>query len=691
MNNYQYRPLNAQQGEIRLFELLPGNFEDAISIAIFITPFVGPEIVRLHSGYLEDIQSTLPKEWRAHENLEGDIFFMHRDGHTSYIHPTTRGRDFCMLREPREDVLDPEYEALSYVWGECETQHTVKVVEDASIHDSGAYSTLAVGPNLFECLKYMRRASRSRILWVDAICINQSDSAEKSDQVRRMGDLYRCAQRVVVWLGAASYHSTRGLRMLSEAGDKLEATVQQRFMCAPGHKEYRPPVPITNDPQTSEALIDIVRRPWWTRLWVVQEILLSTRASAMVQCGEETASWRRLRRGLIAFGTSKIPPNMNSIYAEKLDDCVALAMSTTNEHPLSLLDNTRHTMCSDPIDRVFGLLGLLPSIIKTKLQVSYNKTARQVWRDLCIAMIEESKSLDILTMSGLSWMSQFPHGKGFLVHRHGHSWGHAVTDASYPEPDLLKATGVDFDTIVAMESPERDSLKRVWLVGKRPDDKYPDGGSYLEACAWTMARGAITEERPTLSNAIELASLSESLRKLVCDKSDMNDIPKTARELLAFTSHRTIFRTSKGYIGLCHAEPLIGDKICAFLGSHFPFILRPGSGGRHLFIGTAYVHGLMLGQALLGPVPAQYQAQYVYEYPLAFMNGETGQKSFEDPRLEPLPQPWSLKWNEDPLCASRRVPVYINGDTGERLRSDPRLLPDALRARGVPLESFILT
>lgn len=691
MNTYQYRPLDAQQGEIRLFELLPGSFDDPIRIAIFTTPFIGPEIVRLNSGYLEYVQSTLPEKWRAHENLEGRILFLHSDGYSSYIHPTNMERSFYMLREPVEDVSDPEYEALSYVWGDSDVQHSVEVVGDTSIHGSGTSSTLAVGPNLLECLRYMRRASRSRVLWVDAICIDQSHSAEKSDQVRRMGDIYRCAQRVVVWLGPSSQHSAQGLRILSEAGDKLEATVQQRFMCAPNYKEYRPPASINGEPQMWEALIDIVCRPWWNRLWVVQEILLSTRGSAIVQCGEDTASWRRLRRGLIAFGTSGIPRNMTSAHEGKLDDCVALAMSTPNQHPLSLLDNTRHTQCSNPVDRVLGLLGLLPDVIKAKLKVSYYKSAHEMWRELCIAIIGESHSLDILSMSGPSWRSQCPHGRGVLILHHGHPWGHSVADASYPEPDLLKATGMDFDTIVAIGSLSRDSLEQVWLSRHQPDDEYPDGGSYLEACAWTITRGAITEQRPTLGNAVGLEDMVDALRKWICDNMDLNNIPEIVREFLALTTQHTIFRTYRGYIGMCYAEPSIGDKINVFLGSKSPFVLRPDDKGRHLFIGTAYVHGLMLGQGLLGPIPAQYQPQYVYEYPLLFIHRETGQKSFDDPRLGPLPQPWILKWNEDPLCTSRRVPVYINTDTGERLRSDPRLLPDAMRARGIQLESFILT
>jgi hypothetical protein len=87
----------------------------------------------------------------------------------------------------------PSYEALSYVWG------TSDLSTNVYIHCNGEVT--AVRSSLAGALKRLRLATSARIIWVDAICINQDDNEEKSYQVPLMGSIYSSASRVVVWLG----------------------------------------------------------------------------------------------------------------------------------------------------------------------------------------------------------------------------------------------------------------------------------------------------------------------------------------------------------------------------------------------------------------------------------------------------------------------------------------------------------
>ncbi|KAK4450871.1 heterokaryon incompatibility protein-domain-containing protein [Podospora aff. communis PSN243] len=96
----------------------------------------------------------------------------------------------CSLRVASLDD-DPQYEALSYVWGPREPA--------ASIDLDG--QQFGITKNLHAALKRLRRPDSQRTLWVDAICINQSDNTEKSVQVFMMDDIYRNTPEALLWLG----------------------------------------------------------------------------------------------------------------------------------------------------------------------------------------------------------------------------------------------------------------------------------------------------------------------------------------------------------------------------------------------------------------------------------------------------------------------------------------------------------
>jgi hypothetical protein len=98
----------------------------------------------------------------------------------------------CSITEAQKSD-EPLYEALSYAWGEPIFSHTIEEVP------SGTHLSITV--NLYDALQGIRDQQTSRVLWVDAICINQLDLEEKGHQVAQMGRIYEDAERVVVWLG----------------------------------------------------------------------------------------------------------------------------------------------------------------------------------------------------------------------------------------------------------------------------------------------------------------------------------------------------------------------------------------------------------------------------------------------------------------------------------------------------------
>ena len=105
----------------------------------------------------------------------------------------------CNIWEARIDQSEGglSYDALSYTWGSMALNEQITV--DGS--------TMRVTSNLFDALKHLRLDNKDRILWIDAICINQSDANERKHQVRHMGNIYKEADHVIVWLGHSSVHS----------------------------------------------------------------------------------------------------------------------------------------------------------------------------------------------------------------------------------------------------------------------------------------------------------------------------------------------------------------------------------------------------------------------------------------------------------------------------------------------------
>ncbi|KAF6840152.1 ankyrin and het domain protein [Colletotrichum musicola] len=122
--------------------------------------------------------------------------------------------------EPPHTV--PQYEALSYVWGSQETPETLTVFGDTTYDGSPDRSSLRgagsipLGQNLATALRHLRRKSEGRVIWCDAVCINQRDVEERSVQVQRMKDIYRVSERVVAWLDHGGKETRRAMQIISQ-------------------------------------------------------------------------------------------------------------------------------------------------------------------------------------------------------------------------------------------------------------------------------------------------------------------------------------------------------------------------------------------------------------------------------------------------------------------------------------------
>jgi hypothetical protein len=167
------------------------------------------------------------------------------------------------------------YEALSYAWGREGTYNESRVAV--------AGGHLKITYNLDTALRHIRLRDRTRVLWIDAVCINQSDDVEKSDQVAQMRDVYEFASTVLVWLGNEGLHSETGLKLLEDLLHKtyVRDRDQYPYWFSP-HQNWWHILP-------KEALNDILYRDWWNRVWVLQEVAVAKRVRLI--CGYNSMSW----------------------------------------------------------------------------------------------------------------------------------------------------------------------------------------------------------------------------------------------------------------------------------------------------------------------------------------------------------------------------------------------------------------
>jgi hypothetical protein len=97
-----------------------------------------------------------------------------------------------------------KYEALSYAWGLPNQHHDKIYIWETKLEGGTSVKYLEFLPirtSLCLALRYLRLPNTPRVIWIDAICINQENITEKGQEVGRMGEIYHKAERVIVWLG----------------------------------------------------------------------------------------------------------------------------------------------------------------------------------------------------------------------------------------------------------------------------------------------------------------------------------------------------------------------------------------------------------------------------------------------------------------------------------------------------------
>lgn len=271
----------------------------------------------------------------------------------------------------------PEYEAVSYTWGEP--------VFSASIA-CFSKGQLLITENLSKALFHLRLANRLRVLWFDAICINQQDLVERSQQVTLLRDTFQRANSVIVWLGEDTGDAKKAFKILRaiDPSSSSDRDVSNLIIADRHH-----------------ALAKLLGRSWFRRIWIVQELVCAQKA--MITCGNHEMEWERFWHVARAIKESRhFPSTTHRSVQDALFhvECIHLTRQRQErgeENALEgLLYSYRNCLASDPRDKVFALVGIARGQIAPAYSPDYSKGVLEVYRNLAIHLIIAEQKPDVL-------------------------------------------------------------------------------------------------------------------------------------------------------------------------------------------------------------------------------------------------------------------------------------------------------
>jgi hypothetical protein len=220
-----------------------------------------------------------------------------------------------------------------------------------------------------------------------------------------------------------------------------------------------------------------------------------------------------------------LPSGVPAQLRSRLDTLWSLVLDSRSLDPVRLFDYVIAAECSNPRDRVFGILGLLPPVLFRKIQPDYTQPTQEVQRDAILACIEATGALFVLGLVRPSWIPDWNAPKMlFLNVLNGSCTGKTdaealfiVSEALFIASDVLQVKGVLYDTIDEVRqllSFDDDQVlatfKEFWLSGSQ---SYPSGGTLVNACAWTLWLGDLTEKW-LMSDSSSLADVQLHLHTL---------------------------------------------------------------------------------------------------------------------------------------------------------------------------------
>jgi hypothetical protein len=544
---------------------------------------------------------------------------------------------------------EPAYEALSYTWGD--------LTSPGQIYLNGR--PYQVTKNLVSAIRYLRLIAKPRVLWIDALCINQKDIPERNSQVMHMNGICREALEVVAWVG--------------EEGDDSNLAFDA-FEALPTDKSthWNPVIyprlrNILNEPRYAIAIHTFFERSWWHRVWTVQESVLPKTLHFV--CGYRQISADRL------FAVSKC------FHIHSLSCCWGILIKFRQHTSSSfvfveILNATRNTVrggagieelladyrrrhCTDPRDKVYGLLGIVESEDAKLIVPNYSTSVPEVYEQVALKLLESTKKLKLFSQlypqgeAGTvatklpswvpDWTSHCNHNqfnainfRSVMTLYYTASAGSSAKIRSIKQGKIT-LRGILFSSCATFSKPNTGEIRnfdafKLWpdlaRITMDPNRSYANSSAttYYNAY-WQTLCASLLPAQSDLIGGKKLRTSNQSYGQAWFEAwrnayelpivHNLNTLPSgtansdptsevTAAEIHAYdnfvltaTIARKLFISKEeGWFGLAPMDAEVGDRIALLEGGEVPYILRRKLGEENEWeiIGDAYVHGIMDGE-----------------------------------------------------------------------------------------------
>jgi hypothetical protein len=420
-----------------------------------------------------------------------------------------------------QGIGDQAYDALSYVWGDPTPAALIKCRDEV---DEGE---LGIGRGLALALLAFRLTDQTRRIWVDALCINQKDVAERQSQVRLMGFIYEQAQRVLCWLGPfddqvedAESRARLAIHFLRSFNDEPQERLQEARQYLHGEDDTADTEgPLLDSWLAVKELFDI---EYFHRAWIIQEVGLARDARFFWGNQDLWLDWTEVATFCYFMdnnGASVINHlQLKSWVANHINLVWATDSAGKPTHNfVEVLHWARVHRSTDPRDYIYALLSHPSATVNGSLlvQPNYSITPAQAYIELALNVIERTKSLLILafvdhheeagTLILPTWVPDW-HALNLVAPIRCPTQAATGTDDSFSFAEsekgmIIKCRGFSIDTLRAMTDMIEPSGLIVTTLEKEMRKRIP----FLIDHIWTKL---------VVESGIPLASVKEFLAAL---------------------------------------------------------------------------------------------------------------------------------------------------------------------------------
>jgi len=588
----------------------------------------------------------------------------------------------------------PEFAAISYVWGDA-TQR-----RDILINDQPVSVTANLATGLAAIRTRVREvggvALPGFLLWVDALCINQDDVAEKSAQVRLMGHIYGKARMVFAWLGESADDSDYAIDVLKRLAHEIHAESEGKRSNSPSSGSSSPVLDspglssetplwlhrmpelttfgedgaISNRNRAWVAITALLERQYWSRVWIQQEMVLAR--EMLVLCGNkmihwgvlETVSWTLMHPGGRQFTDMLpfFPPILQALIPKhRFKALLVIKMiryrANSSGVPYLIFDMVamiEDSQATDPRDHIYGLM----AITRSEIEIDYSRSVEELYREFSEKWIlcPDAATNPVLRSNVGFAQHNLPNLPSWVVdlstltpESYAAGWPHGYQAAGYTnkasacisvEGRILRLKASVADTIATVEEKTdwedfpamEEQLRRLVNRALRQDveleaplgvtatlirifrtlllDRERDRGQHLKVGSESFNRlftGFVIAAYDFISRPRAEATAMANIVQRQCAVMGIGVnwaqvyerlfLP-CAHILFRRTTGRVIIQTTGGRLGMGVPDCQPGDAICVVPGHDMPLVLRSTAEGHYQLVLSAYVQGLMEGEAL---------------------------------------------------------------------------------------------